>query len=854
MTRPLRAYSRARPIRVAFLIDEEDKSAELICKSIFSEAYGRWGGRFSLICLCKQGAIQQKYRGILLHFDADIIYSYCNLNQDQISAIHEEYYPGNLIRHYSPPHLPIDQYSLRPSLPIQPLSIRTLLPLVSRRTLEGKSKVIVLEVAGRKRASDFLLLNFGSFTTATGSSITPNLQDYVYPLTILADDECQPRERYFPSSSYTVDSAESVLHVATREKLIPLSVMSASHAPRLEVESREFTQFNIVVGTKLQDLLLLWNSRFLFPKYLDEGLVDFILPLEDTDNTTLLSELAHLISIKGRTKNNSQTVVALRSTSVSQKDLKILAEKLKSSDITGLYQPQLLSRACDLLPSGDDLRRVSFIDSSFKLSRADSGLQEDLLGDKVLNLDPPAPPHTRYCPPHVHSAYEGTWAVDIDIERQANLSEYSNVNHRWRLPRRLRMASSFTRGSEVPGRGAFAMPRCERSGLLTVFAAHGVRFKDIKLPSDSEVIVNALQQGRDWLPFDSLGSDPAKLPTQTVAEVTRSSAGRHLYGVLSLFGGINEAKEYLLNNFWKTIFDTLGASAVRADARRDIIEPQLRKRLLNFDMNSSRDLSKLADIVLEESELFRTSTNSLGWSRIEKKFRVFSDAYWSTDPAPHLSSTEVEECRADEFNHLRLQVQELCRKNILHQGYEFKCSKCLHRSWVSIDSISKSISCEVCNQTEPTPVDRDWDFRLNEFLREALRKHGVLPLIWALSKFRGLKEESFFFEGPMDVYFGEPKWNGGTSQTDIDLTIISDATVTMCEVKQSSRQLYDREILSYAEAIKKLRPNIAAIAVMEPANAKTQRAAELLEKELSQTGIFPIILTLDAERDFTEYL
>jgi hypothetical protein len=76
----LKGWARPRPLRVAFLV-EEDEHASLTLDGIFADCYARWGGRFSLIVPCFQGRITPSYWPWLEAYDPDIVYSYVPLTR-----------------------------------------------------------------------------------------------------------------------------------------------------------------------------------------------------------------------------------------------------------------------------------------------------------------------------------------------------------------------------------------------------------------------------------------------------------------------------------------------------------------------------------------------------------------------------------------------------------------------------------------------------------------------------------------------------------------------------------------------------------------------------------------------------
>jgi hypothetical protein len=98
MPKPQLTTAGTRPLRVAYLVDTDD-CPDALLDSIFSEAYGRWGGRRTLIVPTKADGIDDRYKEWLLYFDADVIYSFVGLNDPAVAAIHEIYCPTVLLHH-----------------------------------------------------------------------------------------------------------------------------------------------------------------------------------------------------------------------------------------------------------------------------------------------------------------------------------------------------------------------------------------------------------------------------------------------------------------------------------------------------------------------------------------------------------------------------------------------------------------------------------------------------------------------------------------------------------------------------------------------------------------------------------
>lgn len=70
----------------------------------------------------------------------------------------------------------------------------------------------------------------------------------------------------------------------------------------------------------------------------------------------------------------------------------------------------------------------------------------------------------------------------------------------------------------------------------------------------------------------------------------------------------------------------------------------------------------------------------------------------------------------------------------------------------------------------------------------------------------------------------------------------------MCEAKQSERAF--TKPLELAEAMIRLRPDVALLAVMEPPSPKLIQRFEVFARALEGTGVTPELMTLDEKRDY----
>jgi hypothetical protein len=109
---------------------------------------------------------------------------------------------------------------------------------------------------------------------------------------------------------------------------------------------------------------------------------------------------------------------------------------------------------------------------------------------------------------------------------------------------------------------------------------------------------------------------------------------------------------------------------------------------------------------------------------------------------------------------------------------------------------------------------------------------------------------SYWFEGPIGIYFTKESYEARKRDTDIDLIVVADGRLRMCEVKQSGRGFDDPE--RYAAQFCKLRPDIATIAIMEESSPRIRAAFEKFQAALAGTGVTAELITLDPAQDIED--
>lgn len=166
---------------------------------------------------------------------------------------------------------------------------------------------------------------------------------------------------------------------------------------------------------------------------------------------------------------------------------------------------------------------------------------------------------------------------------------------------------------------------------------------------------------------------------------------------------------------------------------------------------------------------------------------------------------------------------------------------------MGIERLDRMLECAVCGRKQPPTVSEPWAFRLSEFVLHAIKDYGVLPIVWCL---RTMQEEahtaSFYFLGPTALFYDTKSYEKDEPDAEFDLLVMIDGRVSLCEVKNSDREI-DSEKL--AELALKVRPDEVVIAVMQEATTRLRDDLSLLKSNLINAQIQARLITLDDNQD-----
>ena len=293
---------------------------------------------------------------------------------------------------------------------------------------------------------------------------------------------------------------------------------------------------------------------------------------------------------------------------------------------------------------------------------------------------------------------------------------------------------------------------------------------------------------------------------------------------------MTEAFDVLMNGYWRDVLLRLGAvPAEKNVALRDQFVTRLRRRLrqpqgaLNF--NTQEDIEKLAREAIRIGRQLQRETRYVDYKSLKRDWDALVGEAEKENPSPD----EETNAYYREVRHLDNSIKYLCQQDILYQGLEWRCRRCFNCNWVTIDSIGRTLACEVCRHEEPAPVSEDWHFRANGFVIEAYRDHGVEAVIYGLFQLWQRARNSFYFVPSLNLWNDYPE-RAGAGKIEVDALAVVDGMLYLCEAKNSGGlSTDDKEKL--VSATEKVRPNTLLLICMDVDTTRLAvDAAELRER------------------------
>jgi hypothetical protein len=823
----------ARPLRVAYLIDVDECTDQLL-DCIFSESYGRWGGRRTLIVPAKPDGIDTRYADWLSYYDADVIYSFVQLSEPTVARIHEKYGPAHLTCHAPIGRQPGDDRYFRIELPLPALRSLSVVPALLSRTWGFSGPVSSLRIIDKyfdKSESRFISENFGFLGDSYQPMTGRNFPQLFTTLTLISQESMD--SAYMgkdPTAQYVIGEGKILEELGRPSQILTLATACDLFAPHLSTEHSDWsTGFTIVVGDSPNDRILFWNQHHRQENPWVSTIAGLRIPVSRIDDRDFLTVVREIILRRGKPSSQGHPMVTLRSCSLPQAELERLAESLRAERFWGAVHSVHHDDHAACVPSFAGMYSV---EHGYHFSLPELRTQEATEFRENRAYVPNAIPwHMREAPPPA-GLREGNWMVDLAVDRLNDHCRFSNMRHTWVLPRRLRLERAFKvewqddhpqsygqRVSRVTAQGALALPRASEHRSLA-----------ITIPDDIDAFRVALCTDREWSPFNHHKKSPRVIQRYAYAEP--SDKGRYLLAVLEHFDTLPDAFAVLMDGYWRETLISLGAVPVEKNTglRQELIRT-LRKRLTRPDgslmFRSEAELDRLAREAIRFGRVAGKPDNVISYSKMYERWKAILDADLAADT--HLSQEDKEYYSSR--NILDRSIQHLCRCQILFQGREWQCKRCFNRNWITVDDMRATLECQICKQRETAPVSGDWQFRANGFLVEAYREQGVEAVIWALWRLWDTAQRSFYFAPSMWLWETYPRAREDGPDIEVDALAVVDGRLYLCEAKSSSG-LDNRQVEQLCSVVTRIRPDVLLIACMDEATQAMRRTVEEMQERL----------------------
>jgi hypothetical protein len=781
MADELSGWTRSRPARIAFLIEEDDHSASAL-DGIFADCYGRWGGRFSLIVPCEDRKISSGYWPWLERFGPDIVYSYVPLGDDDVLEVHERLAPSAYTLHKITQEPRLDVYGFKPSYDVVLLSSLSLVFKLARFAPAARdgAPVKIIDCWFTENPSRLLTDNFGTYTYSVGGSIFPaDASVAASVISVVSPDNQRDRRLGVPRDLRTLPDETAAYEQYAERRATALSVMSAQFSPRLQFhDSHWHRSFNLVLGETFNDRILFWNARLLAPAWLDNDLGALRVTMEALKDKRFLDVVANLLRHRNHFGTGGQANVTIRSTSASAEMLEEAAELLRSTKPWGGISIELLSGLESIVPNKENLSYAT------EHSHADAPFYRMPEWTHFNWTAPIARPPTKL-PEHLADApsqqtfAQGFWCVDFSLEFDTEDIRYGdNV---WTLPARWRIARAFEHkhvGTDGPT--GWSPPGWRgQSGYYSTYVSEIRPIATVEPPTPFDAIQWALA-------ID--GTRPPRLsgtyPPNKVGRLAPSNEARYLTGILGMIGGLGGASGLLLHPFLVDLFASFGGTTNLPPEKVIPTANRLKKRARfepRFDLRDEAEREVLAALIVKASGTLRKPMDYISYDDLSKRWELYRKAYWLANPQPDVPDDPVE-WDAHEQRSLDACLIELRQRQMLFQGHQWTCRHCHHKNWLDLSELAAELSCRICKKAEAAPINIRWLFRPNQFVIESLRDHSALSLVWTLVTLQARCRGSFFFVEPTWFYFDQ---DGDRPDAEADLLVILDGKAAVCEVKAS---------------------------------------------------------------------
>ncbi len=750
LDRQITVQHQVRPIRFAYIVENNDK-ADVIFDAIFKDSYRRWGGRRTLIVPATQGIVEEQYIKWLEWYDPDVLYNYAELNEATVEALNKVVFPTLFSRHHTC-RKEDDQHWAMPEYKISTASSLSMIPLVGRS--ESGNLPCIMDAYFIDEEDRFFLDNFGE--------IDCNNRGDLFTTITLKPKESNVKKQFQGELEFRT-CGELLEHISQKRSVMCLSQLSGKDTSiyRTSYNHTFSNGLNLIIGNSFEDRLYFWNSRHLVD---ESNMLDFPamrIPVDKLSDEPFIKGLVEFLKswyymFPGA---QGQTHVVVRSYSLKKQVLEDFIARLKAyANWLHIYVDDKRPLP---IPQKFDERPYHF----------QGYPHSDRVNESPFRIIPKEPKHFHYIqPPHTYLK-EGSYAVDIAIERYNNHSRTINKPHWWQLPKRQEILRLFLSGHT----------RVTHQGTLSVIYS---RFKDSMLRRDysqEHVIQLTFPEDKTFFAIifrNEKSYDKNDLRTEEsypyYSDTATSSKGRGLQAIVHTFGELSPAYEFIDNRFW-----------------REAVEDMLAfKKTVNADGVTETQIG----------EHPKTKTYEEFKQQRNKSFNAFKKAAAQQGQGFHDKGAQQDIIRDFEST-----LKELVACYVFFQGYSWTCRNCGNQNWVTVHAFDLVSKCEICEHERQIDVKNlAWEFRLNQRIGNALYKESVISELWTLGKLQDEARESFYYIPQSELYRNH---EDKECDKEIDIVCIQDGNYIIGESKYSASGFNDGVIEKLIDLAKETKPD-----------------------------------------------
>lgn len=806
----------ARPVRVAFIIEDGDGVHPLL-DAAFSESFGRHGGRQSLVVPVVNGDIPAAYVRWLKIFDPDIAFVVASDNELVAGVLDQNCSPlliHPVIRHPNEEERRPRGFQLRD----QALTSLSWLPFLKVASGGGRARPeVILDCYPNWQDDGLITDNFGTLHDSFGRfPLHRELGDIVRPLMLTPKDAPEDRWRFGIDGDEVTDGYEALDALTKSGQTISLAYLSNIHSKHIAVRFHRWTDsFCLVVGDAFVDRVSCWNAGLLFDDAQHQTYKTLRLPASIINDAAKIERIKKFINGNNWiNRYGSQPQVTVRSSSLSEAQLKEFAQQVSSKGSWCSYHVQPIGSIEDCCPPPPKER-----ESGWMPARPDDPDVQIPLRHKTESVPVPQPFQLKHAPSAHPICSAGQWMAHYRVDRTEDHNRFANLRDTWQLPKRNQLTRLFLGNVEA---------RITAGGNLAVPVDSAVQRVEINEPSDRDFFFALLHEPPAYSYSDIRYRERYDVPYEYSR---RSDKGRYLQGVLGMFGSLDRAYQVLTHGFWRRQFIKLGSPSedqypqvVRA------LKNRFRPQADTFTFEREEQWVSLSKFVVRQAVNVRQPKYTVKLQTLIEEWlqhlkrAIESDANLQKQKDSILSEGPQE---------LTDSLDKLCREGVFHQGYSWACGHCGYRNWTALDALSMTLECQVCHQEHNTPIDLEFDFRLNEFLATCIREHDTLSVVWALGKLqRRSRAIPFIFAPQTELFRKYPGDDAAVADREIDLLCVVEGKVVIGEVKASLAEIDKQEIDNLIAAAGEIRPDIVVIGAMKGEEGKLKPKLEEIRKSV----------------------